>query len=209
MPRKEKKIRIVEEADSSELPSETEFISTVSRINSLGGNLSSSTAIYADMLIDNQTIKFQVDCGASVNTKSKRFVQEKKICRGRVSLRMWNSSKVQAGGTCCLRITNPSNNRKYSIEFVVVDNDDFTPLLGSKASQQMGLITVNTDKFVCMHVTTGFPRSEAKSILDEFADVFDGSLGTIPGIVHLEIDPSVTPSILPPRRVPHAIKGQL
>ena len=108
-----------------------------------------------------------------------------------------------------MRVTNPSNNRKYSIEFVIVDNDDFTPLLGSKTSQQMGLITVNTDKFVCMNVTTGLPRSETKSIRDEFADVFDGSLGTFPGTVHLEIDSSITPSILPPRRVPHAIKDQL
>ena len=119
---------------------------------------------------------------------------------------MWNSSKVQAVGTCRLRFTNPSNNRKYSTEFVVEDNDDFTPLLDSKASQQMGLITVNTDKFVCMNVTTGLPRSEIKSIRDEFAGVFDGSLGTFPGTVHLEIDSSVTPSILPPCRVPHAIK---
>jgi hypothetical protein len=63
-PRKDKKIRIVEEADSSELSSETEFISTVSRINSLGGK--SSAAIYANMLIDNQSVKFQVDCGAQL-----------------------------------------------------------------------------------------------------------------------------------------------
>lgn len=51
------------------------------------------------MLIDNQPVKFQVDFGASVTTISKRLVQEKKITRGPVSLRMWNSSKVQAVGT--------------------------------------------------------------------------------------------------------------
>ena len=73
----------------------------------------------------------------------------------------------------------------------------------------MGLITVNTYKFVCMNVTTGSSQSETKSIRDEFADIFDGSLGTFPGTVHLETDSSVTPSILPPQRVPHAIKDQL
>ena len=67
---------------------------------------------------------------------------------------------MQAVGTCHLKVTNPSSNRKYSIEFVVVDNDDLTPLLGFKTSQQMGLITVNTDKFVCMNVTTGFPSQK-------------------------------------------------
>ena len=98
-PRKDKKIRIVEEADSSELSSETEF----SRINSLGRK--SSAAIYANMLIDNQSVKFHVDCGASVNTISKRLVQGRKINNGAVSLRVWNSSKVQAVGTCGLKVT--------------------------------------------------------------------------------------------------------
>ena len=55
---------------------------------------------------------------------------------------------------------------------MVVDNDDLTPLLGSKTSQQMGLITVNTDKFVCMNVTTGLSQSETKSIRDEFLFYF-------------------------------------
>lgn len=73
---------------------------------------------------------------------------------------MCNSSKVQAVGTCRLRVTNPSNNRMCSvIEFVVV-HDDCHPLLDSKTSQQIGIITVNTDKFVCMNVTAGLPQSE-------------------------------------------------
>ncbi len=88
-------------------------------------------------------------------------------------------------------------------------NDDLTPLLGSKPSQQMGLITVNTDSFVCTNVATEPIRSEAKDICDEFSDVFDGPLGTFPGTVHLETEPSAVPSVLPPRRVPHAIRDQL
>ncbi len=75
-PRKDEKVRVVEEADSPELSSGGEFISAVSRINSLGGKLSSA-AIYANMLVDNQPATFQVDCGASVNTISKSLVQKK------------------------------------------------------------------------------------------------------------------------------------
>lgn len=75
---------------------------------------------------------------------------------------------------CRLRVTNPRNNRKYSIEFGVVNNDHLTPLLRSKASQHMKLITVNTDQFVCINVTSGLPQSETKSIRDEYADIFDG-----------------------------------
>ena len=110
-------------------------------------------------------------------------------------------------GTC--RLTNPSCNKKYSVEFVVVDDNDLVPLLGSKTSQQMGLITVNTDKFVCMNVATGLSKSEIKSIRDEFTDIFDESLATFPGTVYLETDPSVIPPILPSRRGPDAIKDEL
>ena len=36
-----------------------------------------------------------------------------------------------------------------------------------------------------------------------------GSLGTFPRTIHLEINSSITLSILPSQRVPHAIKDQL
>ena len=106
-----------------------------------------------------------------------------------------------------MKVSTPCNTKKSSIEFVVVDKDELTLLLGSKALRQMGLVAVSTNKFVCMNVAVD-SSSESKSILNEFADVFDVSLGSFPGRVHLETDPSVRPIILPTRRVQHAIKAQ-
>lgn len=49
----------------------------------------------------------------------------------------------------------------------------------------------------------------AEEIIDKYSDVFEGDLGTLKGIQHLDVDPSVPPNIAPSRRVPFAIKPKL
>ena len=45
--------------------------------------------------------------------------------------------------------------------------------------------------------------------VDKFGYVFVSSLGSIPGEVHLQNDASFEPSVLPPRRLPHAMKARV
>ena len=45
-------------------------------------------------------------------------------------------------------------------------------------------------------------------ILTGYADVFEG-LGKMEGKLYFEVDETVQPSIMPPRRVPIAVKGKL
>ena len=45
-------------------------------------------------------------------------------------------------------------------------------------------------------------------ILTEYADVFQG-LGCMKGKLHLEVDPSVKPQIMPPRRIPLTLKDKV
>ena len=49
----------------------------------------------------------------------------------------------------------------------------------------------------------------AQEIIEEYRDVFEGDLGTLEGLQHLDVDPSVPPTIAPSRRVPFAIKPKL
>jgi len=51
-------------------------------------------------------------------------------------------------------------------------------------------------------------NTEAKKILDEYADVFKG-LGCLEGHYHIKIDSSVLPVVHPARKVPFAIKDRL
>ena len=108
-------------------------------------------------------------------------------------------------GTCRVRIRNPKNNKKYNAEFVVVKGDH-TPLIGSRASQQMNLVTVQQDNI--QQVTMNTASITLDQLKEEFGDVFKGQ-GCKEGKRHLEIDKTVTPVINPPRRVPFALKEKL
>ena len=98
---------------------------------------------------------------------------------------------------------NPKNSKKYNAEFVVVKGN-YTPLIGSRASQQMNLVTVHQENI--QQVT--IQNLTLNQVIEEFGDVFKGQ-GCMEGKLHLEIDGTVTPVINPPRRVPFALKHKL
>ena len=74
----------------------------------------------------------------------------------------------------------------------------------------MGLLEIHPKSFVQID-NTKMPQSSdtskaktADQIIIEYQDVFEGDLGTFPGTQRLEIDPNITPTISPSRRVPLA-----
>ena len=99
--------------------------------------------IYTEMFVDKKEEKFQVDSGASVNVIPAKFVTDKKFEPTMKTLQMWNDTTLKPLGSCRLILHNPKNKKKFSVEFLVVDKQ-LTPLIGARAAQQMGLITVNT-----------------------------------------------------------------
>lgn len=114
-------------------------------------------------------------------------------------------------GECRVKMINPKTGHKYTVKFVVVQ-EDFHPLLGEVAIQKMELITINNDKFSMVARVSElvkFGSQHPDKILREFKDVFEDELGLLPSEVHLEVDPSITPHVAAARRVPVAIKGKL
>ena len=250
--RERNSVKAVDEAEDSD--TSTEYINVV---EDQSINRVDNSDIYAEMIIqpNNRQLTFQIDSGAKVNTIPERYIDNKDLIIRRPStLQMWNKSTMQSVGKCRLKLQNPTNMKKYSVEFIVV-NDDFTPLLGSKASQQMGLITINHNNFnrvdkiarvesdrpnptstqqeemqnrpnttftqqeeMQNRPTTMNKKSEQKlnrptmnmtKPEDKYDKVFNEELGCLPGEVHLETDKTVKPTILPPRRLPHAIKPKV
>ena len=61
---------------------------------------------------------------------------------------MWNKSEVKPAGIARIALQNLQNMKKYTAEFVVV-NENLIPLIGAKTAQQMKLITVNVDNVFC------------------------------------------------------------
>ena len=75
----------------------------------------------------------------------------------------------------------------------------------------MGLIEVHEENFekIAAAKVANTKSQTAQEIIEEYRDVFEGDLGTLEGLQHLDVDPSVPPTIAPSQRVPFAIKPKL
>ena len=101
---------------------------------------------YTEMVVAKKPEKFQVDSGASVNVVPAELAPDEPLKRTTKTLRMWNDTTLQPLGSCRTILQNPKNAKKFSVEFLVVEKQ-LTPIIGARASQQMGLITVNAENF--------------------------------------------------------------
>ena len=105
---------------------------------------------------------------------------------------MWNGTKVTPVGSCALPVVNLKTNEKYKIRFLVVKED----LLGLNATRKRKLLTVHRENFIDV------VENANADFTVKYADVFNERLGTLPGKVHLQVDPDCKPVILPARKVP-------
>ena len=87
------------------------------------------------------------------------------------TLKMYSKSTLPVLGTCRVRMCNPKNSKKYNVEFVVVKGN-YTPLIGSCASQQMNLVTVHQENI--QQVTTDTQNLTLNQVIEKFGDVFKG-----------------------------------
>ena len=77
-------------------------------------------AVFAEMLVQQKPVRFQVDCGASANVLPCKHVEIMDLEPCSQSLVMWNGIKVKPVGMCALPVVNPQNNTKYKVRFLVV-----------------------------------------------------------------------------------------
>ena len=172
---------------------ELEEISVV-RVQALRGRY-----VYARMLVRQQLVQFQVDCGASANILPLRYTEGEELDSCSQTLVMWNGTKVTPVGSCALPVVNPKTNEKYKVRFLVV-KEDLTPLLGLNSTQKMKLLTVHKENFI------NVVENVNDDLTANYADVFNKGLGTLPGKVRLQVDPDCKPVILPARKVPVSVR---
>ena len=103
-------------------------------------------AVFAEMLVEQKLMRFQIDCGAIVLTFCQVEDVDLEPCSQ--SLVMWNGTKVKPVGTCALLVVNPRKN-KYKVRFLVI-KESLMPLLGLNTTEKMGLLTVHKENFVCV-----------------------------------------------------------
>ena len=126
--------------------------------------------------------------GATVNTLPASYADNTKPTTRK--LKMWNSKKAAPLGICHTVVKNPKNKKTYSIEFVVL-SDNYTPLLGYKTAKMMKLMKINEQNI---------EKVATVSLVEQHPGTLDGKLGALPGKVHLKVDETIHPTVMPTRR---------
>ena len=189
--------------------------------------------IFASMLINNNEIKFQLDCGSTVNVLPEYVYKElvteanhENIEKSYQTLIMFNGTETKPLGKKRFSVRNPKNKKKYNIEFVIV-KENLKPILGARAIQHMKLVSINRENIMKLNEKQSTESTDGKrgndqnqstvspvgyltkeKIVERYKDVFE-SEGKLDGKLHLEIDPKVKPIQLPVRKVPVAVKEKL
>ena len=162
--------------------------------------------VFAHMDIGNDLVKMQVDSGTSCNVLPCKFLpRDTEIKKTKLKLSMYSKMNLKVLDVVKLSLQNPKNKKKYRAEFAIID-EDYTPFLSSSAAQQMRLITVQQENI--LQVKDSYQELDAERIVATYPDVFQG-LGFMEGVLHLEVDESASPSIMPPHCVPLTLRKQL
>ncbi|KAK7110621.1 hypothetical protein V1264_014461 [Littorina saxatilis] len=174
------------------------------------GDDKSEKSVHAKMLVgqDKTNVIFQLDSGATINSFSvdtyKTVTGDSKLTdlqRSDKRLLMYDKSVVKPLGERILSVKNPQNNSHYKVRFIVVEGK-VKSILGCRAIQHMGLVTVNKENIAVI-------TDNQKTVISEFKDVFEGELGRLEGDLHLVVDPTVHPVKLPCRKWPSPVKEKV
>ena len=168
--------------------------------------------IYATMEISGRPVKMQVDSGASCNVMPRKLLpKDTVITKADLKLTSYSKTNLEVLGLAKISLRNPKNKKKYQAEFAVIDEDN-TPLLGSAAAQQMKLITVQHENILQVDDNVvpkdNYQGLTMENITETYRDVFKG-LGCMEGKLHLEVDETIPPTVMPPHRVSLTVKDRL
>ena len=108
--------------------------------------------IYALMTLKDVNVKFQLDCGATVNILPVNLYQDifqdaqcKNLEKSNTTLVMFNHTELSPIGKFQAVTVNPKNHKQYCLDYVVVEKG-FKPLLGTEAIQRLELMSLNTER---------------------------------------------------------------
>ena len=197
--RRAKPVHAVEGAnaqDSDTDEQETLYIDTISK------GTDNDVAI-AEMEIGqkNHKVKFKLDTGAQVNIiPAQRFHKLFSKADMKPTTRRltgYGGEPLDVKGTCNLSCKYKGT--AMTLEFYIVTTKA-PPVLGLRACIDMDLI-----KLV---LSVNATQTEGCDVREEFADVFQG-VGQFPGECSIRLDPTATPVVCPPRRIPFTLRSRL
>lgn len=183
-----KSVHGLDEYSSCESDGENYFVGAVNRKTEIKEN-----ACFTSFKLQGKTVQFKIDTGAQVNIlplSIYKKVSNVKLSKTSTSLTSYSGDKLKVIGKCSLYL------KDKNCEFFVTDTNQ-SPLLGFKASNELGLIRVIV-----------MVQADVDDPVKSFPKVFTG-LGCLEKPYHIKIDSSVNPVKNPPRKIPAALREKL
>ena len=147
---------------------------------------------YTDIQVGGHKIRFKLDSGSEANIIPRRIYEQvnaTQLTSTRCRLVTYSGQRLIPEGETTVTI----NGHKLCFQVVA----EGSPILGIDACVTLNLIT-RVDTICTIEAT------EAEKLVKHYNDIFHG-LGHIKSNAIIHVDPNVTPTIDPPRRIPHAV----
>ena len=206
--RRTSKVNMVEQHEASDSDDYCLWVESIDSVH----DKEAPKKIFANLVLKDTPVKFQLDSGATVNILPVEIYQEivkdpelKHLANTSTTLVMFNNSELRSLGSIKMETRNPKNNDIHLTEYTVVSKG-YRALLGAQSIQQFNLMSVNVDNIMLVSDETS--TCNLSSILTDYSDVFSGE-GKLEQKLHLSLDKSVPPVALPVRKVPIAVKEPL
>ena len=182
---------------------------------------------FANLLISKKriSVNFQIDCGSTCSilpvgvykeTSGDHDLQDLNTTVQPTLLLYDEKTKIQTLGTRKCFVFNPATRKEGIIQFRIV-NEDLTPLLGLRDSEELRLLELLQENIATLDCgKPDVPSSASElhtpltmaTILTNYPDVFDDSVGKLEGELHLYMKQDVTPSKAAPREIPLSVKNK-
>jgi transposase InsO family protein len=174
---------------------------------------------FTEMSVDGRSVRFLIDCGATVNLLPFSLIGElgrvSEIAPTSAKIRMFDRSELAIIGEIRLPVCNFKGQSKYLLFYVARQHAQ--AVLGIDACKVFDLVRVNSDYLCAVHSPD--VRNSAREIaaggmtendvITAFPAVFDGGVGRLPGLVHLDVDETVPPVQMPLRRIAFAVRERV
>ena len=155
-----------------------------------------------DLVAHRHVLNFKIDTGAQCNVLLRReyltLTPKPKVRTTKLKLTACNGSDIPVLGTCLVNVLL-KNNSTGPLMFVIADTLS-PPILGFRSCLKLNLIKR-------VMAIDNAPSSDS-DIIEKYSDCF-GDFGTVPREYHITLKENVDLVIMPPRKVPMALRTRL
>ena len=153
-----------------------------------------------DLVTNGSNVTYKIDTGAQANilpySHFLRLSRRPNLTDSRIKLHAYNDTNIPVKGSCTLHVNY--RNESVPVRFMVADINS-SPILGLRTSTRLDLIR----RIAAINKKSGIP-----TYLNRYLHCF-GPLGCFEQKHKIIVDPNVSPTVNPPRRVPISILGKL